>query len=287
MSSAPERTPWAAVIAFLAAAACGAGFAVCYSLHLGTEALGLTLGGACAALAVGLAVWSKAIDAAEPDYVEERAVGPTPPEEYDGFREALTTQPVRRAGLLWGALGIALGTTGIAALFPLRSMLPRADGSPDRIFEHTGQSKGTRLVDENGKPVKPDDLDEGSTVTVFPEGLDPRQHVDTTTVLVKVNPDDLQLPEDRQSWAISGVVAYSKLCTHAGCPVGLYADSYQQLMCPCHFSIFDVLKGAEPVEGPAARPLPQLPLGLDADGYLVAEGDFSAPVGPAWWGYDA
>ncbi len=287
MSDAPARTPWAALLAFLLATGCAVGFAVCYSLHLGTEALGLTLGGACFGLFAGLAIWSKTIDSQEPDYVEERAVGPTPKEQYQGFREALTTQPVRRAGLLWGTLGLAMSALGVAALFPFRSMLPQAAGSPDTMFGKTPMRRGKRLVDESGLPVKPDDLDEGGVMTVFPEGLDPRHNVDTTTVLVKVNPDDLELPADRATWEVEGVVAYSKICTHAGCPVGLYADTYHQLMCPCHFSIFDVLRAAEPVEGPAARALPQLPLTLDEEGYLMADGDFSDPVGPGWWGYDA
>jgi ubiquinol-cytochrome c reductase iron-sulfur subunit len=86
---------------------------------------------------------------------------------------------------------------------------------------------------------------------------------------------------------VDGVVAYSKLCTHAGCPVGLYADKPAQLLCPCHHSVFNVLDGARPMQGPASHPLPQLPLALDSDGFLVAAGGFSGPVGAAWWGYQA
>ena len=287
MSDPQPRTPWGAALAFLAATAAGVGFAVCYALGLGTESLGATLGAAFAALAVGLALWSSAFDRQEPEYVEQRAVGPTPEPEYDAFRTALTEQPVPRSGVLWASLGLAVATLGGAALFPLRSLLPRASAGPEQLLEHTAQSAGTRLVTEEGRPVRPDDLDVGGVVTVFPEGLDPHHHVDTTTLLIRVDPADLELPEDRRAWVVDGVVAYSKLCTHAGCPVGLYADEYHQLTCPCHFSIFDVLRGATPVEGPASRPLPQLPLSSDADGYLVATGDFSAPVGPGWWGYDA
>lgn len=283
------QTPVArgALAAFGLAILCAAGFATCYTLDVGTPGLGATLGGALFFLAVGLALWSKAIDRAEPEYVEPRAVGPTPEEEYAAFRAALTTQPIPRAGFLWAGFGTALAAIGGAALFPLRSLYPRDSPSPDTLLSTTGQRRGVRLVDEDGKPMKPDDLGEGEVVTVFPEGLDPRDNVDTTTLLLRVDPTELELPEDRRSWVVDGVIAYSKLCTHAGCPVGLYADNYQQLTCPCHFSVFDVLRGAAPVEGPAARPLPQLPLGTDADGYLVAEGDFSAPVGPGWWGYDA
>ena len=287
MSDERPRTPWGAVLAFLVAAAAGVGFAVCYVLDLGTQSLGATMGGAFAALALGLALWSRTLDRQEPEYVEQRAVGPTPDPEYHAFKEALTTQPIPRSGLLWGSLGLAFATIGGAALFPLRSLLPRATAGPETLLQHTAQSAGTRLVTEEGRPVRPDDLDVGGIVTVFPEGLDPRRHVDTTTVLIRVDPAALELPPGREGWVVGGIVAYSKLCTHAGCPVGLYADEYHQLTCPCHFSIFDVLRGATPVEGPASRPLPQLPISTDADGYVIAEGDFSAPVGPGWWGYDA
>jgi ubiquinol-cytochrome c reductase iron-sulfur subunit len=91
------------------------------------------------------------------------------------------------------------------------------------------------------------------------------------------------LPGERAAWAPEGCVGYSKICTHAGCPVGLYRSEAHQLLCPCHQSTFDVLRGAVPVFGPAARPLPQLPMEVDADGYLVARGDFHEPVGPSFW----
>jgi ubiquinol-cytochrome c reductase iron-sulfur subunit len=86
------------------------------------------------------------------------------------------------------------------------------------------------------------------------------------------------------AWVPDGThVAYSKICTHAGCPVGLYRAESQSLICPCHQSQFDVADGGKPFFGPAARPLPQLPLGVDEEGILVAQGDFPEPVGPAFW----
>ena len=287
MSEEPQGTPWISVGAFAVTVACAVGFAVSYALDLGTEALGATIGGAFAFLALGLTTWSRAIDTGEPEYVEERALGPSPRSEYAGFRQALTEQPVRRTGVLWGMLSVAVASIGGAALFPLRSLWPRYgdSASPDRSLSHTLWVDGRRLVTEEGAPIHPEDLGTGSVVTAFAEGVDPKLEVDTTTVLLKVDPQDLELPAGRDGWVVGGVVAYSKLCTHAGCPVGLYADEYHQLLCPCHHSIFDVLKGAAPIEGPAARPLPQLPLGLNDRGELVARGDFSAPVSAGWWGY--
>ena len=88
---------------------------------------------------------------------------------------------------------------------------------------------------------------------------------------------------ERMDWTVEGIVAYSKLCTHTGCPVGLYQSEEHLLLCPCHQSTFDVLDGARPVFGPAARSLPQLPLGIDGDGNLVATDDFPEPTGPGFW----
>jgi ubiquinol-cytochrome c reductase iron-sulfur subunit len=118
-------------------------------------------------------------------------------------------------------------------------------------------------------------------LTVFPNGdsSDPN----SATLLIRVAPELLQLPEDRVGWAPDGFIAYSKICTHAGCPVGLYRASQHTLICPCHQSEFDVLRGAVPINGPAARPLPQLRIERQADGTLVALGDFSDPVGPSFW----
>jgi len=259
-----------------------AGFAASYVIGLGNEALGVSIGAAFAFLALGLARWSSLISAAEPEYVEERSIGPTPQHEYDAFKQALIEQPVPRSWVLWGSLGTAVAAIGGAALFPLRSLLPAMGTDPDAVLSRTPWKAGLRLVNEEGLPIRPADLALGGVVTAFPEGLDPREHVDTTTLLIRVDPSILQLPAGRASWVVDGVVAYSKLCTHAGCPVGLYVDTADQLLCPCHHSVFDVATGANPIEGPAPHPLPQLPLGTDGDGYLVAEGDFSAPVGPSW-----
>jgi ubiquinol-cytochrome c reductase iron-sulfur subunit len=287
--SAPDRTPRHApasvTVPFGLAACCAAGFAVSYVLDLGTPALGATLGGALALVALGLARWARLIDRAEPMYVEEREIGPAPAPAYRAFRSALTEQPVPRSGVLWGALGLALASIGGAMLFPLRSLLPAMGENPDTELRHTPWRRGARLVTEDGTPIRPEDLEVGSVLTAFPAGVDQRLHVDAVTLLIRLDPADLRLPASRRGWAVSGIVAYSKLCTHAGCPVGLYADTYRQLMCPCHHSIFDAADGAQPLEGPAPRPLPQLPLAVDADGYLIARGDFSAPVGPGWWGH--
>jgi ubiquinol-cytochrome c reductase iron-sulfur subunit len=123
---------------------------------------------------------------------------------------------------------------------------------------------------------------EDGFLTVFPEGAEGA--ADAQTLLIHVRSGSLKLPPERMAGVPEGThVAYSKICTHAGCPVGLYRAESQSLICPCHQSQFDVSDGAKPFFGPAARPLPQLPLGVDDQGVLIAQGDFSAPVGPAFW----
>jgi len=280
------------VACFALATLGGLAFALCYGFDLGSEALGASLGGALAFVGFGLAVWAQLVDDREPQYVEERAVGPSPEPTWDSFEEALTTQPIPRTKVLWGMLGMAVGSIGLAALFPLRSMFPSEGRNPQAVLTHTRWKPGQALITEEGERIKPDDLDFGSVLTAYPDTGHPpatidesEYNADAVTLLIRVQPELLKLPAHRKAWVIDGVVGYSKLCTHAGCPVGLYADEYAQLLCPCHHSIFDVLRGAVPVNGPAARPLPQLPLTTDSDGYLVALGDFTAPTGAAWWGF--
>jgi ubiquinol-cytochrome c reductase iron-sulfur subunit len=130
----------------------------------------------------------------------------------------------------------------------------------------------------------------GELVTAFPEGADKRE-LGSPVVVVRVDPATLRLPAGRRDWAPGGLVAYSKICTHAGCAVSEYRWPLYQptskspgLVCPCHYSTFDPRRAGAVTFGPAGRPLPQLPLLVDASGVLRAAGALSAPVGPAWWG---
>jgi ubiquinol-cytochrome c reductase iron-sulfur subunit len=279
-----DRAPKGVLVSFALAMLAGAGFATSYVLGLGNVWYGGTLGAALTFLSIGLGWWAKLIDRASPEYVEERALGPTPEPQFEKFMDALTAQPVPRSRVLWSMFGAALGVVGLAALFPLRSFFPQMGTDPQRSLESRVYRRGQAIVTEDGTGVKPDDLEVGSVLTVFPEGFDIKVAAGAT-LLIRVDPADLRLPPDRANWTVDGVVAYSKLCTHAGCPVGLYADQSHQLLCPCHHSIFDVLDGAEPVEGPASHPLPMLPLGTDENGFLIARGGFDMPVGAAWWGW--
>src|SRR4029453_15224863 len=138
---------------------------------------------------------------------------------------------------------------------------------------------GRRAVGEGGRLVRPRDLDRNSVLTVFPEGH--TDAADSQTLLIRL-PTGVRAPGP-SDWTVDGLVAFSKICTHAGCPVGLYQTESQELFCPCPQSTFSGLDGAKPVFGPATRRLPQLPIGVDEAGYVVALSDFTEPVGPGVW----
>ena len=93
--------------------------------------------------------------------------------------------------------------------------------------------------------------------------------------------------EGREGWTVDGHIAYSSICTHLGCPVKLYEQQTHHLFCPCHQSTFDASRGSEVLFGPAARPLPQLAISVDEEGYFVAQGDFDEPIGPSYWERDS
>ncbi|WP_372594112.1 Rieske 2Fe-2S domain-containing protein [Actinotalea sp.] len=194
---------------------------------------------------------------------------------------------IGRRGLLKGAVLSAL------VLAPLGFVVPLIGGVGGdwnvSKFRHTLWAKGKRLThDPSGRPVKASDITIGSAVHVIPEGL--REHEEwieekakAVVLVVRLDPRDLVEAEDRKDWSYEGIVAYSKICTHVGCPVALYEQQTHHLLCPCHQSTFDMADGAKVVFGPAKRPLPQLPITVDDEGYLVAQSDFLEPVGPSYW----
>ena len=263
---------------FLFSMACGVGLLVLYSKGGQVQLEGALLGGSLGAMGLGLMLWGKYLypheivtEEREPiasDVAQRAEVG----EELQEAEESIT-----RRSFLTRVLVGAGGAFLVAMVFPLRSLGP----SPGKSLLRTSWARGTRVVDENNVPVRHTDLPEAGVVTVFPE--DHTDAEDSQAILVKVSPDDLALPPDRSDWAPGGNVCYSKICTHAGCPVGLYVAELHELQCPCHQSAFNVLDGAQVVFGPAPRPLPQLSLYVDRDGFLRSRGDFPEPVGPGWW----
>jgi ubiquinol-cytochrome c reductase iron-sulfur subunit len=238
--------------------------------------LAITFGG----IGVGIVLWAKHF-MPDGEVTEERHPLASTEEEVAAFSEAFEAgqSTLRSRRVLVAMGGGACAALGVALLFPIRSLGPR----PGRGLKRTAYAGGgLRVVREDGSPVRPADIARGGAITVWPEGH--TDDADAPTLLIRLATDQTFEPRPgRDDWVVGDVVAYSKLCTHVGCPVGLYQREEGLLLCPCHQSTFDVLDGAKPVFGPAARSLPQLPLGLDDDGYLMAMGDFSDPVGPGFW----
>jgi len=240
------------------------------SVQLQGIALALALGG----MGTAIVIWAVGLIDAPIEVEERHSFMPAQrPAAVPGVAAEEITRRRFLTRLLTGA-GAILAT---ALVLPAFSLGPQ----PGTDLFRTAWGRGLRLVDSGNRPVRPGDLVLDSVTTVFPQGFVGR--ADCQTLLIKVRPADLELPTGRDAWVPDGCVAYSKVCTHAGCPVGLYRAKEHLLLCPCHQSTFDVLRGAVPVFGPAARPLPQLPIEVDAEGYLAALGDFPDPIGPGFW----
>ncbi|HVX23680.1 MAG TPA: Rieske 2Fe-2S domain-containing protein [Acidimicrobiales bacterium] len=280
----PRRAEGFIVLFFLIGIAGVAAFGGAYWQDATPWILGVTLGAGLFGLGFGLTAWGKYLMPRGP-FVEERHTMASEPDEREAMAAALVERSgivVKRRKLLGGLLAGGLGIFGIVALFPLlRSLGPL----PGDTLEETDWRRHTYLVDINGRRIHRDQMRPGGILTVYPEGLqntDDGQAVDQT-VLIRVQETDLTTKPGRKGWGPTGYVAYSKMCTHLGCPVGLYERELEMLVCPCHQSMFNVREAAIPVFGPAPRPLPQLPLYIDRQGYIRARSGYDQAVGPGYW----
>jgi len=242
---------------------------------------GLLLAVALGGIALALVGWAKAFMPHGP-HVEERERVPSEivhrPDVIQYVDEG--AEEIGRRRFLARLLGLAVLALGGAAVFPIRSL----GSAPGRSLFKTAWKPGVRAVREDGTFVRASEVAVDSILTVFPEGH--TEDGDSPAVLIHLPEGLYRAPPHRADWSPQGFVAFSKLCTHAGCPVGLYQAPSKQLFCPCHQSVFDVIDGARPTSGPATRPLPQLPIAIDGSGFIVAAGDFSDPVGPGFWNRD-
>jgi ubiquinol-cytochrome c reductase iron-sulfur subunit len=263
-----------------------AGFGAAYWQNWNPWILGGTMGAGLFLLGFGLTAWGKYLMPQGP-FVEERHVLRSTDGERDSMAAALVERSavvVKRRQLLFGLFGLGSGIFGIVALFPLlRSLGPL----PKNSFDVTDWRPGSLLVDANNRPITRDTLVPGGIISaVFPKGsgadTDRGQATDVT-VVIRVGRENVVTMKGRESWAPDGYVAYSKLCTHLGCPVGLYESELELLVCPCHQSMFNVRNGGVPQFGPAPRPLPQLPLMWNQDGHLVAQAGYDQAVGPGFF----
>jgi ubiquinol-cytochrome c reductase iron-sulfur subunit len=190
-----------------------------------------------------------------------------------------------RRPLIKRTLGAALGLSALTPLLLLRDLGPL----PKDNLTKTSWKKGTRLVTDPGdRPIKAEDLEVGAVAQTLPE-LAPGEERTLNNIgkdavlLIRLRPEEFNLDAERLSWTYQGIIAFSKICSHMGCAVALYEQQTKHLLCPCHQSTFDVTRAAKVIFGPAARPLPQLAITVDAEGYLVAQQPFTEPVGPSFW----
>jgi ubiquinol-cytochrome c reductase iron-sulfur subunit len=263
------------------------GFVALFALDPNTQLLGACLGVMLCLLALALTLAGRLLVPQETS-VEPRP-RPADSKEVRAVHERASAgiEGITRRGLLLGAAGAAGAGLTAAAAIPVIALGPGLEDQLRRTPWHAGRA----LVDEHGKAILAEAVLEGSFLTAFPQGAD-QEDLGSPVVLVRIDPSTLRLPSSRADWAPRGILAYSKICTHAACAISLYRSPLSPftqsrgpaLVCPCHYSTFDVLDGGRVEFGPAGRPLPQLPLQIDSAGALRAAGGMSGPVGPAWWG---
>jgi ubiquinol-cytochrome c reductase iron-sulfur subunit len=257
-------------------------------------ALGSSLSVALLALGTGSMIWVRHLTP-DIEIEEERHDLRSEPEDRQGFKrdfaEGAAISQVTKRPLLRRTMLLATAPLALAPLVLLRDLGPL----PETSLRHTVWRKGLRAVTLGGnRPLRPADISTpGSMITVIPEGYQDNEDAlaKAGVILIKFEPGQLHVPTIYQgktqlygmNWTISNIVAYSKICTHVGCPVALYEQTTHHILCPCHQSTFDAANGANVIFGPAARALPQLPLMLDSEGYIAAASDFTQPVGPSFW----
>jgi ubiquinol-cytochrome c reductase iron-sulfur subunit len=255
--------------------------------------IGMTL--ALLALGIGAVHWGKAL-MADHESIDERHPVPSDADTRaaaaEVFEVADQESGFSRRSLVRNSLIGALIAFPIPGIAMLRGLAPQ-DQDPVELLKHTMWDNGVRLARDAGghhvgAPIRAADVTIGSVFHVIPETLNQATNVldekaKAIVLLIRLKPEDLKEPEDRKSWSYDGIVAYSKVCTHVGCPVALNEQHTHHLLCPCHQSQFDVSDQAKVIFGPAKRPLPQLPISVDDEGYLIATSDFTEPVGPSYW----
>ncbi|GAA0567643.1 ubiquinol-cytochrome c reductase iron-sulfur subunit [Paractinoplanes ferrugineus] len=269
-----------------------------------TPLLGISLAVALFGVGFGILAWAKKLLPHEVS-IQQRHNDPSPGDEQliTGQTMAFVAeelgQGIQRRPLLKGAIAVGLAPIGLAAAAPLIGGLienpHKAD--PPMMFstgfnQKFNDGKPVRLTRDDGSPIRPEDVSTGGQMTVFPgiPGGATNEWADSPTLLIHLRPDDAEVTRqnadaDRRNkdsmWG--DYVAYSKICTHAGCPASLYEQQTNRLLCPCHQSQFMITKNAQPIFGPATRRLPMLPLGVDEEGFFVAKSDYKDTVGPDFW----
>ena len=257
------------------------------SIFRSTFGLGIGLGLAIFAIGVAAVHWAKTL---MPDHeiTEERHPIGSEKDRQEAMgiiTEGLEESGIGRRTMIRNSLIVSVAILPFPVLVTLGDLGPL----PHTDLRRTLWKKGTRLTkDPTGDPVKAADVTIGSVFHIIPEGLDKSEHeleekAKSVVLLVRMEEGVVVPRADREGWDVDGIYAYSKICTHVGCPVALYEQQTHHLLCPCHQSTFDLTHHANVIFGPAHRPLPQLPITVDDEGYLVAQRDFEEPIGASFW----
>lgn len=254
------------------------------------QQLGIGLGMAASLLFIGFGAvhWAKTL-MPDQEVIAERHELKSDPKDREEFvktaKEGAQAAGLGRRPLIKRSLAAAAGLAGLPAVLLLRDLGPL----PGNSLNETSWKSGTRLVTDPGdRPIKPSDLEVGAVAQVMPELAPGKKRTlediaKDAVLLIRIRPSEFQLDAERLSWTYEGIIAFSKICSHMGCAVALYEQTTKHLLCPCHQSTFDVTRAAKVIFGPSARPLPQLAITVDADGYLIAKQPFNEAVGPSFW----
>lgn len=253
--------------------------------------LGLGLGMAISLFFIGMGAihWAKTL-MPDQEVIAHRHEFRSPDSDRKEFVDAVKVgaqaSGLGRRSLIKRSLGAALGLSALSPILLLRDLGPL----PGNDLKETSWKAGTYLVTDPGnRRIKASDLEVGAVAQVLPETSDPEHRklndiAKDALLLIRLRPEEFNLDAERLSWTHEGIIAFSKICSHMGCAVALYEQQTKHLLCPCHQSTFDVTRAAKVIFGPAARPLPQLNITVDEEGYLIARTPFTEPVGPSFWG---
>ena len=312
---AERRAERQVAVMFGLSALCTIGFIVAYfalgigeggetvlGLGASTVALGLFMAGAFLFIGIGVIQWARKL-MSDQEIIEQRHPAASSEDDRQETLKALSAgleeSGIGRRPLVRNTLLGAVALLGLPAVVLLRDLGPL----PGDALTRTIWTRGMRVArDVLGTPIRPSDMEIGDLINGEPEAIfetdENGEHLiegaelqvtksKAAVVVVRMEPDDITPGPGRENWSVDGIVCYSKICTHVGCPISLYERTTHHLLCPCHQSTFDLSDAGKVIFGPAARALPQLPLTVDDEGYLVARSDFTEPVGPSFWERDS
>ncbi|MET9621378.1 MULTISPECIES: Rieske 2Fe-2S domain-containing protein [unclassified Streptomyces] len=251
-------------------------------------ALGLTLGAALFLIGAGAVHWARTL-MSDVEMADDRhaiqADTETKAKVMADFAAGASESGMGRRKLIRNTMFGALALVPLSGVVLLRDMGPL----PEKKLRSTMWAKGLQLINMNThEPLRPEDVAVGSLTFAMPEGLSEHDHdfqveiAKAALMIVRIQPEDIKDKRELE-WSHDGIVAFSKICTHVGCPISLYEQQTHHVLCPCHQSTFDLSDGARVIFGPAGHALPQLRIGVNDKGFLEALGDFDEPVGPAFW----